>query len=328
MARSRRQPASRMKTSLIERYAVSRTTIRQTIQNLTQRGLVEIRRGKGTFVLRAQNHPGADGIERLCRRHAGAGPPATARVLDKQIVAASESWPAISRYCTARPWCGFSASAWRMASLSFDETYLPREIGEKDHGERSGNRTDLLACSSKSTALPLVEAEYRLEAVSRRRHGGASPRHRARQPDISDRANLLLRRASSQSITRSFITGATRSIRDPTGTALTPGAGRRAVPAEMDIGFALWLFAVSLGASALGGMLGMASGIFIVPILTIFGHIDIHTAIGASIVSVIACSCGSAAPFLRGTPDQHPARHRAGNRDHAGRALRRASLLA
>src|SRR6201985_3642050 len=68
----------------------------------------------------------------------------------------------------------------------------------------------------------------------------------------------------------------------------------------MDTGHAVWLFAVSLGASALGGMLGMASGIFIVPILTVFGHVDIHVAIGASIVSVIACSCGGAAPFLRG----------------------------
>ncbi len=66
----------------------------------------------------------------------------------------------------------------------------------------------------------------------------------------------------------------------------------------MDSGFTLWLFAVSIGASALGGMLGMASGIFIVPILTMFGHIDIHTAVGAGIVSVIACSCAAAAPFL------------------------------
>jgi len=61
----------------------------------------------------------------------------------------------------------------------------------------------------------------------------------------------------------------------------------------------LWLFAVSVAASALGGILGMASGIFIVPILTTFGHIEIHTAIGASIVSVIACSCGGAAPSLK-----------------------------
>lgn len=62
----------------------------------------------------------------------------------------------------------------------------------------------------------------------------------------------------------------------------------------------LWLFVAAFGASALGGVLGMASGIFIVPILTQLFHVDIHVAIGASIVSVIACSCGSAAPFLRG----------------------------
>jgi uncharacterized membrane protein YfcA len=67
----------------------------------------------------------------------------------------------------------------------------------------------------------------------------------------------------------------------------------------MDTGFVLWLFVIALGASALGGMLGMAGGIFIVPLLTMFGHTDIHTAIGASLVSVIACSCSSAAPFLR-----------------------------
>ena len=67
----------------------------------------------------------------------------------------------------------------------------------------------------------------------------------------------------------------------------------------MGPGLGLWLFAAALGASALGGMLGMASGIFVVPILTMFGHMDIRTAIGASLVSVIACSCASASPFLK-----------------------------
>lgn len=62
----------------------------------------------------------------------------------------------------------------------------------------------------------------------------------------------------------------------------------------------LWLFVAAFGASVLGGVLGMASGIFIVPILTLLFGVDIHVAIGASIVSVIACSCGSAAPFLKG----------------------------
>jgi len=36
--------------SLVQEFAVSRTTIRAAIQSLVQRGLVEIRRGKGTFV--------------------------------------------------------------------------------------------------------------------------------------------------------------------------------------------------------------------------------------------------------------------------------------
>ena len=67
----------------------------------------------------------------------------------------------------------------------------------------------------------------------------------------------------------------------------------------MELSTVFLLFIAALGASALGGLLGMASGIFIVPILTIFFGVDIHTAIGASLVSVIACSCGSAASFLK-----------------------------
>jgi uncharacterized membrane protein YfcA len=42
----------------------------------------------------------------------------------------------------------------------------------------------------------------------------------------------------------------------------------------------------------------MAGGMFIVPLLTVCGGLDIHIAVAASIVSVIACSCGSAASFL------------------------------
>jgi uncharacterized protein len=56
---------------------------------------------------------------------------------------------------------------------------------------------------------------------------------------------------------------------------------------------------LSVIASALGGILGMASGIFIVPVLTMLCHVDLRNAIGARIVSVIACSCSSAAAFLK-----------------------------
>ncbi len=56
--------------------------------------------------------------------------------------------------------------------------------------------------------------------------------------------------------------------------------------------FSLWLFAVSMGASALGGMLlGMASGIFHCAYsLTMFGHVEIHhSGRRRHIVSVITC---------------------------------------
>ena len=67
----------------------------------------------------------------------------------------------------------------------------------------------------------------------------------------------------------------------------------------MNTGTEIWLFAVSLGASALGGMLGMASGIFIVPVLTMFGHVDIRRAIGASIAENQFARVGQ---FLRALP--------------------------
>jgi uncharacterized protein len=59
------------------------------------------------------------------------------------------------------------------------------------------------------------------------------------------------------------------------------------------------LFCISVIASGLGGALGMASGIFVVPVLTIIAGVDVRVAIGASLISVIACSCGSAASFLK-----------------------------
>lgn len=66
----------------------------------------------------------------------------------------------------------------------------------------------------------------------------------------------------------------------------------------MELSTTFLLFIAAFGASALGGVLGMASGIFIVPILTMFFGIDFHVAIGASLISVIACSCGSASSYV------------------------------
>ncbi|GMA42181.1 sulfite exporter TauE/SafE family protein [Mobilicoccus caccae] len=58
------------------------------------------------------------------------------------------------------------------------------------------------------------------------------------------------------------------------------------------------LFFGALAAGALGSALGMAGGIFVVPLLTLVAHVPFPTAVAVSLVSVIACSCASAPRFL------------------------------
>jgi uncharacterized protein len=55
----------------------------------------------------------------------------------------------------------------------------------------------------------------------------------------------------------------------------------------------------SVAAGAVGAVLGLGGGILLVPILTIFYGVDLHYAMGASIISVIATSSGAAASYLR-----------------------------
>jgi uncharacterized protein len=55
----------------------------------------------------------------------------------------------------------------------------------------------------------------------------------------------------------------------------------------------------SVGAGTVGAVLGLGGGILLVPILTIFYGVDMHYAMGASIISVIATSSGAAAAYVR-----------------------------
>ncbi|MGC5257146.1 sulfite exporter TauE/SafE family protein [Gordonia sp. DT218] len=61
--------------------------------------------------------------------------------------------------------------------------------------------------------------------------------------------------------------------------------------------FAVLLFG-ALAAGALGSALGMAGGIFVVPLLTLVAHAPFVMAVGVSLLSVIACSCAGAPSFL------------------------------
>lgn len=63
--------------------------------------------------------------------------------------------------------------------------------------------------------------------------------------------------------------------------------------------FSAWLLLSSLLAGFLGALTGLGGGVVIVPVLTLLFHVDIHYAIGASLVSVIATSSGAAASYVR-----------------------------
>lgn len=65
------------------------------------------------------------------------------------------------------------------------------------------------------------------------------------------------------------------------------------------IEFVILLFLGSIVAGAIGSLVGLGGGLVVIPILTIFLGVDIHYAIGASIISVIATSSGAAATYVK-----------------------------
>jgi uncharacterized membrane protein YfcA len=63
--------------------------------------------------------------------------------------------------------------------------------------------------------------------------------------------------------------------------------------------FTFLVWSGSLAAGFLGALTGLGGGVVLVPLLTIVFHVDLRYAIGASLVSVIATSSGSAAAYVK-----------------------------
>jgi uncharacterized membrane protein YfcA len=63
--------------------------------------------------------------------------------------------------------------------------------------------------------------------------------------------------------------------------------------------FTIILLLGSYFAGLLGSLTGLGGGVVIIPLLTLLLRVDIHYAIGASLVSVIATSSGSAAAYVK-----------------------------
>jgi GntR family transcriptional regulator len=151
--------------SLIERFGVSRTTIQKTVQNLISRGLIEIRRGKGTFVIQPRITQELTELSGFVEDMHALGRNPTARVLDKQVLPANAT--VARRLALTVGTLVVRIQRVRLVDempLSFDETWLPRELGEKVISNNLETEP-IFSLLEKKYDTPLVEAEYRLEAT-------------------------------------------------------------------------------------------------------------------------------------------------------------------
>lgn len=63
--------------------------------------------------------------------------------------------------------------------------------------------------------------------------------------------------------------------------------------------FTILLLVVSVLAGLLGSLTGLGGGVVLIPMLTLLFKVDIHYAIGTSLISVIATSSGAAAAYVK-----------------------------
>lgn len=151
--------------SLIARFGVSRITVRRAIQNLVSRGLVEIRRGKGTFVAEPKITQDLKELSGFVEDMHALGRKPTARVIGKEIMSADAT--VAHQLALTRGERVVRIRRVRLADgvpLSFDETYLPLEIGKKII-TNDLKIEPIFSLLERKYNVPLIEAEYKLDAV-------------------------------------------------------------------------------------------------------------------------------------------------------------------
>jgi GntR family transcriptional regulator len=151
---------------LIARFGVSRITVRRAIQNLVSRGLVEIRRGKGTFVATPKITQEFKELSGFVEDMHALGRKPTARVIGKEIVTADAT--VARQLALTRGERVVRIRRVRLADgvpLSFDETYLPLEIGKKIM-TNDLKVEPIFSLLERKYDVPLIEAEYKLDAVA------------------------------------------------------------------------------------------------------------------------------------------------------------------
>jgi GntR family transcriptional regulator len=168
--------------SLIARFGVSRITVRRAIQNLVSRGLVEIRRGKGTFVAAPRITQELTQLSGFVEDMHVLGRKPTARVISKEIVPADAT--VASHLGLTKGQRVVRIRRVRLADgvpLSFDETYLPLEVGKKIITDNL-KVEPIFSLLERKYGVPLIEAAYKLDAVEAEAEVAAALKVKQRSP--------------------------------------------------------------------------------------------------------------------------------------------------
>jgi len=167
---------------LIARFEVSRITVRRAIQNLVSRGLVEIRRGKGTFVAAPKLTQELRELSGFVEDMHALGRKPTARVIGKEIVTADAT--VAGQLVLTKGERVVRIRRVRLADgvpLSFDETFLPLEIGTKIITNNL-KVEPIFSLLERKYNVPLIEAEYKLDAVAAEPEVAAALKVKQRSP--------------------------------------------------------------------------------------------------------------------------------------------------
>ncbi|SDR85974.1 GntR family transcriptional regulator [Microlunatus soli] len=162
------QPGDRLpsESELMTVFGVSRITVRRAVANLATRGLVDVIQGRGSFVATPRIEQSLRTVNGFVEDMTAAGLEATARLVTNETIAAPHDVADALRLEAGTPVTFIERI--RLAAgrpVSFDVTYLPTDVGTaiaRDDLERQ----PIFTLLEEKYDLPLVEADYRLQAVA------------------------------------------------------------------------------------------------------------------------------------------------------------------